>query len=355
MKHITCLAEEKDGERILEILECSPAKGSIELLYTRRPDAFLSYKKESPDTQVFVVKEGERIIGTAAEIIRDVYIGGEPRKLCYVCGLKKDIHYEKPVNWGKVFIRNLVRDDIDAYFCSIISDNEDAKKLFEKKRRRTMNMDFLQQYTTYMLSPSVKIKVAENSYTFRQARQKDEQEILAFLNAEGKKKEFFPVFHRLDQFSDLNVEDFYVLKDNNEILAVGAVWNQVAYRQYIVKEYRGIMKIARYFNPVLKLMGYIQLPKENEAIHFPMLSFFISRDDNEEYYKAFLRHIAREIKKNYGMFVVGTAQNSFANGIYKKLKNIHFDSRIYAIDFILGDGKKQNIDQENIWLECGLL
>ena len=56
MSHTTYLAESKDGERILEILECSPAKGNIELLYTRRPNAYLSYKKESNESDVFVVK-----------------------------------------------------------------------------------------------------------------------------------------------------------------------------------------------------------------------------------------------------------------------------------------------------------
>lgn len=355
MKHITCPAEEKDGQRILEILERSAAKGSLELLYTRRPDAYLSYKKESPDARVFVVKEGERIIGTAAEIIRDVYIGGQPRKLCYVCGLKKDIHYEGAVNWGKLFIRNLVREDIDCYFCSILSDNDTARKLFEKKRRRTMNMELLQPYTTYMLSPFQKFKAEERGYTFRQAQQGDEGRLLSFLNTAGRKKDFFPVLEQLDRFEGLRVTDFYILEDRHGIVAAGALWNQSSYRQYIVKKYHGIMKLARAFNPLLKLLGYIQLPRENECINFPMLSFVTGRDDREEYYVSFLSHIAPEIKKNYGMFVVGATGNSTANRVYKKLKSIHFDSGIYMIDFILGNGRKLEIDKESLWLECGLL
>lgn len=354
MSHKTSLAAPEDGKRILEILECSPAKGSIELLYTRRPDACLSYGKESPDTRVFVVKEGEQVIGTAAEVIRQVYIGGETRKLCYICGLKKDIHYPGAVNWGKVFIRNLVREDIDCYFCSIISDNTAAQKLFEKKRRRTLNMEFLQQYTTYMLAPYFHFKV-RGSYTFRRARPEDEGQIIEFLNSQGRKKDFFPVFESLEQFSDLHAEDFYILEENGGIAAVGALWNQGAYRQYIVKKYRGAMVLARFCNPILKLLGYIQLPKENEPLDFPMLSFFVSRDDSEEYGKAFLNHIVPEIRKNYGMFVIGTTATGFANNILKGLRSLHFDSRIYAIDFIYGGGKSQKIDKENLFLECGLL
>ncbi len=355
MSHITVPAEAHDGERILEILECSPAKGQIELLYTRRPNAYLSYKKESSDTSVFVVKEGERIIATVAEITRDVYIGGEEKKLCYVCGLKKDTNYDGTVNWGKLFIRNLIRSDIDCYFCSIISDNESAQKLFEKKRKHTLNHNFLKNYTTYMLAPKFRFRIAYENYTFSQADSKDEPELLEFLNQEGRRKEFFPVFRSISQFAQLDISDFYILRDEHGIAAVGALWNQSAYKQYIVKRYKGFMKCARIFNPLLKMLGYIQLPKENEVLNFPMLSFFISRGDNENHSKAFLNNIAGVIRKNYGMVVIGASECSHMNSVLQKLKSVSFDSRIYTIDFILGSAKSLTVDKDKIWLECGLL
>jgi len=355
VSHVTVPAEAHDGERILEILECSPAKGSIELLYTRRPNAYISYQMESGDAEVFVVKDGERIIGTAAEIIRDVYIGGEERRLCYICGLKKDIHYDGTVNWGKVFIRKLIREDIDCYFCSIISDNKSAQQLFEKKRLHTLNHNFLQNYTTYMLAPNFRFRTSKKGCAFRQAQNSDEHELLEFLNREGRNKDFFPVIRSISQFSRLDISNFYILRDEHGIAAVGALWNQSAYRQYIVKKYRGILNCARLFNPLLKLLGYIQLPKENEVLDFPMLSFFISRDDDEGFSKAFLNNIARVIRKRYGMVVIGASEHSHMNGILKKLRSISFDSRIYTIDFILGGRKSVDVDSEKIWLECGLL
>ncbi|MBE5936336.1 MAG: hypothetical protein E7262_11255 [Lachnospiraceae bacterium] len=351
---VTCLARECEGERILEILESSASKGTMELLYTRRPNAYLSYKKESDDTKVFVIKENEQIIATIAEIIRKVYIGGEVKKIAYVCGLKKDINYKGNVNWGKVFFRSLVRDDIDGYFCSVLSDNKSAIDLFEKKRKNVMMTELLGEYRTYLMTPYFKFRLEENSYLFKRASKCDEQQIIKFLNEQGRKKEFFPVIEHIEQFTNLRIEDFYVLKNGNEIIAVGALWNQVEYRQYIVKKYNGVMKIARCLNIFLRLLGYIQLPKENENIDFPMLSFFISKDDNEEYYKIFLNNLKNEMKKG-GMFVIGTVESSFNGKIYNKLRNIHFDTRIYSIDFIAGKGKKVIINKNKLWLECGLL
>ena len=63
MSQITYLADKSDGESILEILESSAAKGSIELLYTRRPNAYESYQKESDETYVYGVKDEKQMLG----------------------------------------------------------------------------------------------------------------------------------------------------------------------------------------------------------------------------------------------------------------------------------------------------
>ena len=89
MTHKDFTARPDDGKDILRILESSPAKGSIELLYTRRPDAYESYMKEPGEARVFVSREDDRVVGTCAELIRDVYIGGKVCRAAYLCGLKK--------------------------------------------------------------------------------------------------------------------------------------------------------------------------------------------------------------------------------------------------------------------------
>ena len=56
------------------------------------------------------------------------------------------------------------------------------------------------------------------------------------------------------------------------------------------------------------------------------------------------------------MFVIGiSGANSGVMNIYNQLRNIHFDIRIYSIDFVAGKGKKTFINGDSIWLEWGLL
>lgn len=348
------IASPEDGKEILRILESSSAKGSIELLYTRRPDAYESYMKEPGEAHVFVSKNGERTVGTCAELIREVYIGGEVCRAAYICGFKKDSDYNGGVGFGVRSIRSLCRDGIDFYCCSVIADNSDAQRKFEKCSR-LISMKPFAEYRTYILNPKVKVKVPAHTLTFRQAEERDTAELIDFLNKEGKRKDLFPVVRSLGQFHGLSYRNFYLLIKDGRIVAAAALWNQTEYKQYVVKKYRRLMKFARIANPLLSLIGYIRLPREDSPLDFPMLSFFVSEDDSEEYYRVFLNEIKREIGKKYGMFVIGIPKGHFASPIFDRLPSVRFDTKLYEITFPWSDQPNKIINPQSIYPECGLL
>ena len=348
------LASANDGKEILRILESSAAKGSIELIYTRRPDAYESYMKESGEARVFISKDGERAIGTCAEVIREAYIGGEVCRVAYICGLKKDAEHGGGVGLGARFIRDLQRDDIDFYFCSVVAENTDARRMFEKSRR-LLEMKQTVGYKTYILSPKVKVKAKKHSFTFRSATENDRDRLIDFLNAEGKKKDIFPVIKSFDEFHNLGVEDFYLLLDGESIVATAALWNQTEYKQYVVKRYGRIIKLARIFNPFLSAFRYIKLPKENEPLDFPMLAFFLCKNDNADNYLIFLNEIKREISKKYGMFVFGLSDGHYARPFADKLPSISFETKLYEIKFPWSEQTYKTPNPEKSFFECGLL
>lgn len=354
MKKADYLATPEDGAEILRLLESSPAQGNIEIIYTRRPDAYASYQMEPGESRVFVTRNEGKIIGTQAALIREVYIGGRPAKAAYICGLKKDPEFQGGVGFMGGYRKALIREDIDYYFCSVVSDNDQVHEMFRRKNP-WMHMSALQEYTTYILTPHFSYKMRKEGYVFRQAAKADEQDLFSFLNQEGQKKELFPVIKSLDMFYGLEIENFYLLKKSGTIVAAAALWNQTAYKQYVVKKYRGIMRWARFLNPILSLLGYMKLPKENERLDFPMLSFFLCKDDNMEYYKIFLDGINQEIKKRYDIYVIGMPKKYFANQVFRKLKSIHFDTTLYTITFRTKLGETIEVEADNIYPECGLL
>ncbi len=348
------LASPADGAEILRVLESSAARGSIELIYTRRPDAYESYMKDARDARVFVSRDGDRVVGTCAEIVREVYIGGEVCRAAYVCGLKKDAEYGGGVGFGAKFIQGLRQDGVDFYFCSVIAENSDARKMFEKSRR-LLSMTPISGYKTYIFSPKVRIKAPKHGFTFRRATESDKEKLLCFLNGEGRKRDMFPVIKALDDFYGLAVDDFYLLLDGDAIIAAGALWNQTEYKQYVVKRYGRLMKLARVMNPLLSALGYIKLPRENEPLDFPMLSFFLCKNDDTDIYRIFLREITHEIAEKYGMFVIGLPREHFAAPILDRLQSISFETELYAIEFPWSKQVYKTPDAKKAFFECGLL
>ena len=349
-------ASPEDGQEILRVLESSAAKGSIELIYTRRPDAYASYMREWGEARVFVSKDGEtgRVIGSCAELIRDVWIGGQPARAGYLCGLKKDADYAGTVGFGARLLRTLQRDDIDFYYCSVISDNDTTRAMFERGGR-LLSVQSMASFTTHVLSSRVRVRCPRHRYTLRQASENDREALTAFLQREGANHDLFPRLPSPDAPDSLSLRDWYILLDGERIAACGALWNQTGYRQYVVKRYRGIMRAARVLNPILPLFGYIRLPRENVPLDFPMLSFLLARDDDRTLYRAFLHEIVPVIRKQYHMYVIGLPDSHPASPMLRKLPAVRFGTVLYAMRFPWSEQSYKDPDASRLDPECGML
>ena len=347
-------ARKEDGPEISRLLESPVDAGLIQAIYTRRPDAYESYRREFGESRVFVFRKDARVIGTCAQIIRDVYVNGKVKRSAYICGLKKDSEYNGHLSAGLRFFRTFQRPDIDFYYCAVVSNNKDAVEKFEKKRG-FMSVKCITTYDTYFVDPKVKTKERPNDYTFRQASEKDTASILAFLKEEGMKKDLFPVVTSLDDFYNLHIEDFYILEDEQEIKACAAIWNTTSYKQLTITKFKGIMKLARLLNPLLSLLAFPTFKKENESYDYPILSFFLSKDDNKDYYEIFFHRIKKEIKKNYRVFAVGVPRNHPVASMLKNLPKIAGESTIYEVELSGQREEPLSFDTEHIATEFALL
>ena len=347
-------AKPEDGKELTRILESSTSNGLADLIYTRRPDAYESYMKEPGEARVFVARTDGRVICTCAELVRNVYLGGKESKAAYICGFKKDPGHPGNAGISAHMIRELQRDDIRFYYFGVLSDNEKAKAMFEK-RMSLLSIKRVVSFQTYILNPNVRIKAPKHSFTFRQAREDDLPRILTFLNAEGRKKDLFPVVNSLKPFYNLHAEDFYLLMNGEEILSCAALWDSTSYKQYVVKKYSKLAKLARIANPVVSALGYVKLPKENEPLRFPTLSFFVTKGEVPDYYFIMLNEIRKEIAKQYGIYVFDVPDGHFAKTVLDKLPRICFGTTMYSIQFPWSTQPYTDPDPGHISVERGLL
>lgn len=348
------MAKPEDGFELSRIFEGATNNGLVDLIYTRRPDAYASYMKEPGEARVFVIKKDGKIITTCAELIRDVYIGGKESKAAYICGFKKNHEYNGGAGISAKLVREFRRDDIDFYYFGVVTDNEKAKAMFEKKMGM-MQTSRVVSYKSYILNPKVKIKAKKHSFVFRQANENDLPKIIEYLNFEGSKKDLFPVFKSIDQFYNLHIEDFYMLLDGDEILSCAALWDLNEYKQYIVRRYNKLVKIARIANPLVSALGFVKLPKENIPLDFPTLSFFVTKNEDKDNYFIMLNEIRKEAKKRYGMYVFDIPENHFAKPVLDKLPKICFGTTMYSLQFPWSNQEYKVPDPNNISIERGLV
>ena len=349
-------AGKEDGKGVLEIMESDIAKGDIQLLYTRRPDAYASLMEESSKTVVGIFKDDEKIVGTVTGIPRTMWINGGKKTVCYVTGMKCLGSYPGLINWIEAFQKMYDPLDSDIYYCSIVKENTDVIKMLKKVRKKlpfSVGMDF---YRTYIISPTAKVKNPCPELSFSRATEDDEAAILDFLKKYGQCKNFFPDIPSFEEENVPDLKDFYLLKDGEAIRAVGALWDRSHSKQYVVKKYANKVKLLRIMNPVISKIGYITLPKEDTEVKFTFLSFFLAEDENADYYRSFLHHIRSEVKKKYAMFVLGTNEHNAKRAVLDEVRSIKFDTELCEVVMSNFRGAERiNMDYHNLEVECALL
>ncbi|MEL7607010.1 MAG: hypothetical protein AAGU39_13275 [Sedimentibacter saalensis] len=342
----------EDGVEMLEIIESESSKGNIELIYTRRTNAFESYKKENKNSKIAIIRDKKgKIVFQAACVPGSYHVDGKSVLAGYVGGIRKRNDYNGVINWKDV-ADFFEKQDLGLYLCSFLSGNEASEKMFLKKRDFMPKLVSLCNYTTYIINPKIFTKVCPEGLTFRSIKSDDLEYVHEFLKREMMKYNFSTAINNITDFYGLNIDDCYVLEKRGEILAFGALWNQKGFKQYIVKGYSKTLKTIQKFSFATNLLGYIDIPEEGKELDFPMLSFFYSKEGNMEYYNLFINQIAQSMRKKYKMFVIGICDDDPADKLYKKIRTINFKSKIYCADFkdefIFDPARPRRI-------ECGLL
>jgi len=341
-------ATEQDGQEMLEIIESRPTQGLFEVFYTRRPNPVTSYLFENKDTDVYVIKdENGRIALQGACVPHSVYIGGEKKSLGYINGIRKRIDFKEKIDWIRMICDAETRVDYDYNYCSILLANKHAQKVFEKRRADMPNLNYICDYTTFIMKPR-KSRVENGLLIFRKAAKEDEKSIIDFLIREGKMYDLFPCFESFEEFYGLSIDDVYILQQNNEIVCACALWEQSDFKQYVVHKYNGILKLARMFSKKSSLFGR-PFPHERKPLEFPHLTLFLAKNDEAGYYKTMLANIENIISEKYDMLLIGLTKNNAKFPLFEKRKTLSFTAKLYLIS------EETPKLSGNFHVECGVL
>lgn len=357
------VANLQDSAEILEILEEDDFDGRISLVYTRRPDGYSSFMKESGKVHLIVCRDTQynKVVAIGVCAIREYFVNGKIEKVGYLLGLRLRKEYRgkfKILVTGYDFIHSITKQEgLYCYITTILNENVYAQKLLEKPRSFMPSYEPMGDYVVHIIKTRKKRKLGN---TFRQVQESDIPRIIEFINNYGKQHQLYPVIREKDivsgAYPGLRISDFYIMEDfSGEILAAGAVWDQISYKQYVVKKYGGVLNKIYPISCILPVFGYPSLPKPESVLKFFTLSFWAVKNNNVKVFERFINGISA-VRDDYSFFVVGMHETHNLSGFLKRKSTITYSSKLYTVDWDKTHKTVNGLNRNSsIYLECGLL
>ena len=354
------LALAEDAAQIAEVLEEQAFSGDISLLYTRRPDAYYSFQNEGDQVWILVCRDQhcQKIIGIGALAARSLYVNGKPERIGYLFGLRSLRRYRckfSILKQGYAFLREVQRqNDIAWSLTTILQENIYAQKMLEKKRPYMPSYCRLGSYSVYALLGKPE-KSTWQRLDCRKAESADIPELVAFLNRQGQKLQFFPVVDEQlfqGQLPGLEIDRVVVMRQHREIVAVGALWDQRGYKQYQVIGYGGAWRWLYPFSSLLPLFGYPKLAKPGKILNFFTLSWWAVKNSDPQIFSCFLDAVAH-FGSSYDYFVVGLSDSNSLQSIISARRHIRYRSTVYGVYW--GNPPYPLDDSSPGYLECAML
>ncbi|MDI9498395.1 MAG: hypothetical protein QM270_07925 [Bacillota bacterium] len=137
---VRVLDETADGRALAPLFHAEAFPGQIELAYLRDPDPIRSWAAEGVALRVFVLSETaspEHVLGCGTCVVREVWVGGERRRVGYLAGLKLLPEWRGRIRFIAALYRWMIettRPLVDLWYTTILSENEAALRLLARPR-----------------------------------------------------------------------------------------------------------------------------------------------------------------------------------------------------------------------------
>jgi hypothetical protein len=363
------LATAADGPE-LRAFGCGlDAPGLIRFAFDRGPDYFAALRVEGRQSEVLVCRDGRsgRVVATGHRSVKPMFINGEATQGSYLGGL----HVAGTVRGGPVLARGYAvlrelhaRQPAPFYLTTIMEDNQQAKRVLTSGRCGLPRYHDLGRYCCMAFGlRSGRNDGRSGRVCVRQATAADAPVIVAFLQREGRLRQFFPAYQTADfgsgggLLSHLEWEDLLLAWCGNELIGAVAAWDQRAFRQWRVTGYAPWLRLLRRpFNLLARLKHLPDLPKPGAALNCFVLSLICIRNSERAVFAALLEEIIRKNWNRYGFFLAGLHERDPLLPELAARPHFPLPSRLYAVAWEDGAESVRRLDLGLVpYLELGSL
>ncbi|MGZ3439457.1 MAG: GNAT family N-acetyltransferase [Polyangia bacterium] len=286
------LASAADEPGLRALLRAVPMAGAISMGFERDPDFFCAATIEGDRHETLVLRDLEsgRVVGLGSRSVRDAWINGERGRLGYLSQLRIDPAYRGGglLQAGFAKMLELHRaGDAPFYVTTIIADNQIARRALEKDRPGKPRYQPWAQLVTLALLLGRRRRVPRlPGVELRPATAAELPQLVELLERNQRRFQLAPAWTAADltdgeRCRGLRIEDFLVAVRDGRLVGCLAIWDQQAFKQSVVRGYRGPLRIARpAYNRLAPLVRLPTLPAPGEPVRQAYLSHFAVDGDD---------------------------------------------------------------------------
>ena len=340
------IAKKSDDDNLRTVLRKTVMPGEISLCFETEPSFFKAISIIGEKQIVLVIRDIEKniIVGFAIRSIKKVFINEKMTNVGYLSSVRILPEYRgsRLLFLGIKKLNNILEKSSEKInFTTIIKDNLYAQKVISNSRAGMPNYMNIGINKTFAIKPSKKNRYQGlNKINIKRGISGfNIEEIVSFINENGKKKDFFPVFTKknIEDFAKLNfnLNNIYIAYLRNEILGFVGCWDQTEFKQTLVKGLSLKNKLLRYVNNYFlsHIIDTPTIPDLDTYIKAFFLNYIVIKDNNVDIFSQMLDAISNDyVSKNYNYFLIGLDQNDPLCNSIKNFRSFNYDAIVYLVN-----------------------
>jgi len=260
------IAEKSDDAEIRRLLRETPMRGAADVTFEREPDYFAGENVACGEDATILGFAGGALACMGSCSWRECWVGGVRTRAGYLAELR---HAHGMRGRGgmlregyRFFAELAAADPARCYFTAIVSDNARARRILEAGKPGMPRYRFVSEIVTLLITvPRAAIAAGRRCYI--PAAPEHVSGLLRVLNTHGRNHQFGSVWTeaRLRSLArhGLPLERFLVALDGGEVVACGALWDQRAFRQTVIRRLPPLLRALR---PLINAAGqFLRLPR----------------------------------------------------------------------------------------------
>ncbi len=341
-----------DEPELRRLLRDAPFAGAVSLSFEREPDFHLAASIEGDRHFIVAARasgagSGGRLVGLATRSVRAAFVNGRPVRLGYLGQMRA---------WGggrgnvrairdgfALFRADRRPEEVPFDLTSIVSDNAPARRLLESGLPGYPTYRPLGELVTLALLPRRRGARRVAGFTLARGTRERLPELAALLAEDGARRQFAPLLTvselaSPDRVRGLSPADFHLVEREGRLVGCGAVWDQRAFKQAVVRGYSPLLAAARpLLSALARPLGIPPLPPVGSTLAAAFLAFLAVRDDDAAVLDALLDSaLADAAARGLDQLLHGRAASHPLLGGARARAHRPYRSTLYAVHW--GDG-----------------